>query len=339
MDKFEQNDLRELSNVQIQSNVNWEPKRWGVVGASGFIGSAIAKHLMVQGKEVVKIVAPRLRLGEELRSVTEISAVAAQEQLGNEYRSLLSGCDIVINAAGLATPDGNADDALYGANALLPVVLLQAAREAGVKRFIHLSSAAVQGNRSILDESVDYLPFSAYSESKALGEMALLSADTNTGNVLDLIIVRATSVQGENRQTTVNLRKISRSILASVAAPGTQPTVVSSLEGLITFVLAVGSEKQQLNKILLQPWEKVSVADVLKAAGGKSPVVLPGSFCRFVIGAGYLVSKLLPRLSGAVRRVELMWFGQKQTTSDYDSLYPNNSLVISTLKGQKRDTE
>ena len=283
--------------------------RWGVLGASGFIGSATAADLRSRGFEVVEIAAPRLSMpsASDGRLVAE-TAASAPETLA--LSRALRGVDIVVNAAGLATPDAPDSPALYGANALLPAVVVTAAGWAGVQRVVHLSSAAVQGRRKILDDSAETEPFSAYSRAKALGEQAALAAAQDRST--DLVIIRATSVQGEGRGTTDTLQRIARSPLASVAAPGTQPTVVSSLSGLTAFIHAVGVGNCPMRQIVVQPWEGHSVSDVLRRAGGKEPRVLPRWFCSGCLALGRAVSRWLPETAGLVRRIELMWMGQAQ---------------------------
>lgn len=178
---------------------------------------------------------------------------------------------------------------------------------------IHLSSAAVQGRRPVLDESAEVEPFSPYSRSKALGERAALAA-AEVGES-DLIVVRATSVQGNGRATTDRLRRIARSPFSSVSAPGTQPTVVSSLPSLTEFVRLVGMSTDALPQILLQPWEGLSVSDVMRLAGGRDPHVLPGPVCSGALAMGRIVGRVLPEVAGLARRIELMWIGQAQTCS------------------------
>ena len=78
--------------------------------------------------------------------------------------------DVLINAAGNPDASSQDEDGLYGANALLPALLLRAARAAGVRRFVHVSSAVVQNDKAVLDASEDLRPFSPYSASKVMGE-------------------------------------------------------------------------------------------------------------------------------------------------------------------------
>lgn len=284
--------------------------RWAVVGASGFVGSAVVAELRGRGLDVVEVTAPRL----ESTSTTAVDVVAEAGSAGSAtgtLRSAFSGVDVVVNAAGLATPGGGESPALTGANALLPAVIALAARDAGVRRLVHLSSASVQGQLRTIDSSSRREPFSAYSRSKALGEEALELLDAGP---MGITTVRATSVQGPSRPTTLSLVKIARSPLASVAAPGNAPTPVSSINALAWFVAEVGRHVGEVPAVVLQPWEGLSVREVLAAAGGRSPITLPTWLCRTVLAAGYAVSGGLlgERLHGPLRRVELMWFGQAQ---------------------------
>lgn len=282
---------------------------WAVVGATGFIGSALSSTLGSHGITVRYVKAPRLSAlsGDAAGILTEAASLAdARQDLFGE----LEGADVVINAAGLATPSGAETPGLRGANALLPALIADAADDAGVRRFIHLSSAAVQGHRPYLDESAHVEPFSAYSRSKALGEAVLAAREPGTCSVLSL---RATSVQGPARETTATLVRIASTPLSSVAGRGDSPSPASSVDALCEFVVSVGLHRGAMPPVILQPWEGATVASVLQAAGGRKPLHLPVWFCRAALKTGYLVSALLgERLHGVLRRVEMMWFGQRQ---------------------------
>ena len=301
------------SPTQNEAIPDWNPTSWVVIGGSGFIGSALVDHLQKLGQEVRVVTAPRLGLSAVERTPDAIVKLSFSTDI-DRLVGQLQGAEVVVNAAGVAAPVGGADDSMYGANSLLPSVISLAAERAGVSRFIHLSSAAVQGARDVLDTSTDVSPFSPYSHSKALGERALLKLRESL-HVNDLIIARATSVQGTNRQTTIMLKRIARSKLSSVASPGTQPTVVSSVYGLCEFIFAAGRYTEPLNVIQIQPWEGLSVYDVLELAGHKPPMVLPKSLCRALLGVGKILGSAVPRVAGVTRRVELMWFGQEQETA------------------------
>ena len=313
---------------------SWNPQRWAVLGATGFIGSAIVRHLVAQGADVLPLSAPRVELSPQMNDGKQVAALAEGHPEAARLAEALSGVDVVINAAGMATPDGRASAALYGADSLLPAIVAAAAIRAKVGRFIHLSSAAVQGNRQVLDASSEVAPFSAFSHAKALGERAVLALVGRETSDTDMLIIRATSVQGPGRPTTESLRRIAGSPLSSVAAPGDYPTVVSSLGGLTSFVEKAGRSTAALPPILLQPWEGLNVRQVLELAGDRPPIVLPAWLCRGTVTAGRTLGRAVPKVAGLARRVEIMWFGQKQGASGLPQGEPMSSTLISAaLKG------
>ncbi len=298
-----------------------------VLGASGFVGRAVTAELTRQGHTVMVVPAPRLR--STAKTVEEL--LEQSRRMDAEVQQLakdLAGADVVINAAGLAAPGDPESAELTGANALLPVLLAQAVQQSTAHRFLHLSSSAVQGHSSVLDESTRTAPFSAYSRSKDLGEQGVLAVSGST------VIIRATSVQGEDRPTTMALVRIASSRLASVAAPGTAPTPVSSISALAAFVVHASTVAEQPPAVVLQPWEGATTTSVLRAAGGREPFRIPRGLCTFILRAGYGVSTLLgERLHGVIRRVELMWFGQGQQ-ADWAAAsgFTVNPAVGSTLE-------
>ncbi|MDU6366572.1 MAG: NAD-dependent epimerase/dehydratase family protein [Rothia mucilaginosa] len=289
--------------------------RWKVIGASGFVGSAIVSRLNAEGISVDPIEAPRLAT----RSLDVDSIIDEAEQLEGIIDSLaeaFASAQVVVNAAGLAAPNMQDLPPLMGANALLPAVIAIAAQRTGVRRVIHLSSAAVQGPRPVLDASEETAPFSAYSFSKTLGEEALLDLqdyflEEHPESAPELCILRATSVQGRGRRTTELFAKMASSPFASVAGAGQGKSPVSSVYALAEFVVMLGTFPGELPTIVLQPWEGATVASASLDAGRRKPHHLPEWLCRAAIKAGYKVSELMnDRFSGSVRKVEVMWFGQ-----------------------------
>jgi len=199
---------------------------------------------------------------------------------------------------------------MTGANAMLPGVVVRAAALAGVARVVHVSSAAVQGDRTVLDAGPDVDPRTPYARSKAVGEAVAREAADRTG--VTVVVARATSVQGDDRPTTRSLRRFASSWAASVAGEGLDPVPVTSLEGLGSWVVGLASTSAP-PAAALQPWEGWTTASLLRALGGREPRHLPVPLARLLVRLGYGASAVLRgRGRAAVRRVELVWFGQRQ---------------------------
>ncbi|MDJ0323901.1 NAD-dependent epimerase/dehydratase family protein [Cryobacterium sp. PH31-AA6] len=307
--------------------------RWVVIGGTGFIGSSLIEGLRQQGVHAVSVTAPRLRLNPNVTTPEAKARLRENQESIVSLADTLRDFDVVVNAAGLASPDARGGEALFGANALLPAAVLRAAELAQVHRMIHISSAAVQGRREVLDETTATSPFSPYSESKALGESLLLDCFSESGNT-EVVIVRATSVQGEGRATTGRLRRLAQSRAASVARPGDRPTVVSSVRGLVEFLASVGCFPTPVPTIVLQPWEGMTTSSVLEIAGGRVPMRLPELFCRALIAVGYAVGAVASPVNGLVRRIELMWLGQDQKAAWAQSVgLEKNSHIAEVFSG------
>jgi UDP-glucose 4-epimerase len=279
----------------------------GVLGAGGFVGTAVKRALQQAGNGVTSIAAPRITRswgagpGRGKGMGFSVDAIAAMEES-------LRGCAAVVNCAGIAMPGADASPLLYGTNALLPVVAREACSRAGVSRFIHVSSAAVQGDCEILDETEDVTPLTPYARSKAAGERLLLR-----GNREGVTIFRATSVHGSSRIITARLARLARSPLSSVAGSGewASPQVLVQNVGSAIAHLAVCSNAPPA--IVLQPSEGQTAESVLRVLGlGREPHHLPEHLAHAVLAAAALAT-FNPRLSAARRRLHMLWFGQRQT--------------------------
>jgi UDP-N-acetylmuramyl pentapeptide phosphotransferase/UDP-N-acetylglucosamine-1-phosphate transferase/nucleoside-diphosphate-sugar epimerase len=288
----------------------WE--RWTVVGASGFIGARIVQDLRGHDLVVKELSAPRVCSPRRERQVELLTVARQHESVIAALAIQFAGQETIVNAAGLATPAAAESDDLSGANALLPVIIALAAARAGAYRVVHLSSAASQGRRRMLDESAETEPFSAYSLSKSDGELALLELCEQLNlEGPEIVIVRATSVHGAGTEKVRNLRRVAASPVASVAGAGDATTVLSSLDDFTRFVHWVGSWPEDLPTILLQPDEGLRTADILRLASGREPRHLPPWLCHVGIAVAYTLAAAVPSLRARVRRVELMWFGQR----------------------------
>ncbi|WP_267895260.1 NAD-dependent epimerase/dehydratase family protein [Nocardioides terrigena] len=286
-----------------------------MLGASGFVGSHVVSALIRRGAEVTAVRAPRLstsaRSVPDLRGELEMSHVKAES---DRLRAELAGASTVINAAGLAHATGGGDD-LFGANALLPAVVAEAMEDGA--RLVHVSSAAVQGRMSPLDESNTRAPFSPYSASKALGEeLVAQRADT--------VCFRPTSVHGPDRQVTRSLSRLVSSRVASVAGRGDGPTPQVLVDNVADAVAFIALTQQIPPAVVLQPHEGLTVAGLVRSLGGREPLHVATWLARPLVRMLSELGSVLPPIAGVARRLEMLWFGQHQvdgwlTTTDWSA--------------------
>lgn len=278
-----------------------------VVGASGFVGKAVAASLRARGCDVRPVRAPRF-------SISEVDAPRSYEVELDAVKQLeaqLAGCEVVVNCAG--NPDASSTDrsALFGANAALPGVLAAASAGVAARRFVHVSSAAVQGAVPMLDDSDDTRAFSVYARSKIIGERSVRDAPSPTSTV----IYRPPSVHSAERRVTRGIGRLARSPLSSVIGVGDAPTPQALINNVADAVAELAMSKLDPPPIVIHPSEGWTTAELMRAFGaGKEPRHLP--VC--VAGPIRTLLRLFARssrLAPNARRVEMMWFGQAQDAS------------------------
>lgn len=280
-----------------------------VVGATGSVGAAVVDALRARGCEPIHVRAPRMRADASRRA--GVLDIAPESSTVSRLAERLGQVPVVVNAAGLAAALGVDQSALTGANAMLPLLLLRACAKAGVARLVHVSSSAVQGN-GVLDESRRIAPFSAYSASKALGEQLLLGNADAVGPRPEVTCFRPTSVQAVDRPVTRSLVRLARSPLASVAGLGTGATPQVLLGNVADAIAFTTLHPGALPDVVLQPWEGLTCAKLLRLLGEREPKHLPEGAARVALSVFKAVERRHGLLPGVRRRLEMMWWGQRQ---------------------------
>lgn len=287
-----------------------------VVGASGFVGGAVAAELERCGHAVRRLSAPRQAAADPTRVDAGVGDPGARASLltgVEELAGLLADADAVVNCAG--DPDASRRDvaALFAANALVPGVVGAAAKAAGAARYVHVSSAVVQGRRDVLDSSEDVDPFTAYSRSKIAGEQWARAAGPE-----HTVVYRPPSVHAASRRVTRLTGRIARSRLACVAAPADSPspqTLIENVGSAVAFLAVHAPGPDEPPAIVHHPWEGLSTAGLLTALSGKTPRTLPRAPARALVRAMEVAGHRAPPLAANARRVEMIWFGQPQARS------------------------
>lgn len=278
-----------------------------VFGATGFVGSAVSTALAERGLTVVAVPTPRL---PGMQPALAQPFVRSQSSQLEELVAACEGARAVVNTAGVAEAQSTAISELVAANSAIPGLIARAAKQAGVARFVQVSSAAVQGRLPRLDESTQTDCFSAYARSKDLGErLALLHGPDET------VVYRPPGVHGASRSVTRAIVRIASSKLSSVAAPGDQPTPQALLANVADAIAYLATCPQRPKSIVMHPWEQLSCAELLRLLGDREPRRIPAPLARGMTRTAELVGGMVPRLRANARRVEMIWFGQEQATS------------------------
>ena len=156
-----------------------------ITGASGFVGGHVTEALSPH-HEVLAMA----RSEESARLVTGFGARPVKCSLGAVEASHLAGCDAIIHCAAFVEEWGTREQFWQG-NVEGTSQLLAAAKEAGVKRFIHIGTEAALFDGHDLINIDETLPYPAkqrflYSETKAEAERRVLAANSPSFATLSL---------------------------------------------------------------------------------------------------------------------------------------------------------
>jgi UDP-N-acetylglucosamine 4-epimerase len=167
----------------VRQSLLREPRRWLVTGAAGFIGSNLVEWLLDAGQSVAGLdnfatghrrnLDAILRGGDEDR-VGRFRLVEGDITDAVACRDACEGADYVLHQAALGSvPRSIADPvASHRSNVDGFLAMLQAARAAGVKRFVYASSSSVYGDHPALPKVEDAIgsPLSPYALTKRVNE-------------------------------------------------------------------------------------------------------------------------------------------------------------------------
>ena len=169
-----------------------------VTGATGFLGSHVARQLLARGTELRLLVRPTSRLDN-------IADLAAERVTGDlrDVKSLrqgMAGCEFVFHVAADYRLWAPQRQELYQSNVDGTRNILEAARDSGVRRVIYTSSVATMGfgnNGHLTDErspvALSHM-IGDYKRSKFMAEQWALEAGRSGQNV---VLVNPTTPVGE----------------------------------------------------------------------------------------------------------------------------------------------
>ena len=171
-----------------------------VTGGGGYVGSALVPALLARGHRVRA--ADTFWFGRDVfpdcAGHPRLEAVECDIRDRPHLPALMDGIDAVIHLACVSNDPSFDLDPAFGRSVNFDAFgdLLEAARAAGVKRFIYASSSSVYGVRDEphVTEDMDLQPLTDYAKYKAACEEALAAFTPRAG--FDAVIVRPSTLCG-----------------------------------------------------------------------------------------------------------------------------------------------
>jgi nucleoside-diphosphate-sugar epimerase len=181
-----------------------------ITGAGGFIGSHLVDSQLEAGHHV-RAVDLHLDLLRHQTAHPCLQLIRGDITEKDIVQKLVEGIDVVYHLASAHLDVSLSDEHYQRVNVAATLSMLQAARQAGVRRFVHCSSVGVIGDVKDppADENTECHPVNIYERSKLEGERAALNFAHRTG--FSVVVARPAWVYGPRCPRTAKLlRTISK---------------------------------------------------------------------------------------------------------------------------------
>jgi nucleoside-diphosphate-sugar epimerase len=244
-----------------------------LTGATGFIGQYLLRELPKRG----------YRLRVLLRRPSDVpldctSAVVGDLARPQNMAAALADVDAVIHSAGLAhAMSGRPEDDYRVFNTEATIGLARAARRAGVRRFVFLSSIRAQcgpTSEQVLTEALEPRPTEAYGRSKLAAEQGLADVGLDWA-ALRLVLVYGPGVKGNMAQ----LMRLARSPFPLPLRSLKAQRSLLSLDNLVEAIFTVLSAPEPLGRpFLVADPGPITIPEMLAAMRrglGRRPGLLP----------------------------------------------------------------
>jgi len=228
-----------------------------VTGATGFIGTHLVKALVEKGRDVRCLV-------RKTSNTTYLKKLGVELVYGDllDRESLidaLKDIDIIHHLASEVYSKKASD--FYRINVVGTKNLLEACTNKSIKKFIYLSSIAVNGvpngKRILINEKSPCYPFTPYGKSKLVAENLILSHFHNGG--ISVAIIRAPVVYGPGQPyiLTKIFRNISKGKTTYVIGNGNNLRSLCYVDNLIQGMLLAECNTNSSNPVYVISDKKV----------------------------------------------------------------------------------
>jgi UDP-N-acetylglucosamine 4-epimerase len=169
---------------EISLQLHASPRRWLLTGVAGFIGSNLLQELLELDQEVVGV--DNFATGKQI-NLDEIRGLVGPERWArfrfiegdvasaDLWPEALRGVSVILHQAAIGSVPRSIEDPLpsNAANVTGTLALLEAARQAGVRRFVYASSSSVYGDDPRLPKREPEVghPLSPYAVTKVTNEL------------------------------------------------------------------------------------------------------------------------------------------------------------------------
>ena len=227
-----------------------------ITGGTGFVGQALVQRLLADDESRRLVVA--VRRGGQRWPEQVLPIVTGDLHPSTDWSIALEGVAVVVHSAARVhiMHDTKADPlaAFRTINLDVTLNLASQAAEAGVTRFVFISSVGVNGAQTVLgkpfSETDKPNPCNNYALSKWEAEQGLLHITAETG--MEVVIIRPPLVYGPHAPGNFDslMRCLKRGVPLPLGAIHNQRSFVA-LDNLVDFIVTCITHPQAANQTLL----------------------------------------------------------------------------------------
>lgn len=241
-----------------------------VTGAAGWVGQALCQALLDRGQAVTPCARMPARLAGGRLATLAVGDIAQ----ATDWRAALEGCAAVVHLAARvhapAAPDAAEWHLHRRINTEATLALAQQAAQAGVRRFVFVSSLKVHGDTTAPgqparpDDAVD--PVDPYGRSKWEAEQGLRALSQPSG--MEVVVVRPPLVYGPGVRANMGalLRAVDRGLPLPLGAVRNNRRSLLALDNLVDLLLrCLDHPAAAGGTFLASDGEDMSTAELLEA--------------------------------------------------------------------------
>lgn len=226
------------------------PRTVLVTGANGFTGSYLCKHLIERGYRVRALVRAKRKL--DLLKNVDVELIYGELTNGSVYDALaagLQGVETVYHVAAAYRAEGVSNKYFYDVNVEGTRKVLEAAKRAGVARFVHCSTVGVQGEikNPPATEDAPFNPGDVYQASKLEGER--LARRFFQEHRLPGVVVRPVGIYGPGDLRFLKLFKFIYNGKFRMLGSGRVLYHLTYVEDLVRGIVLAGEKTEALGEV------------------------------------------------------------------------------------------
>ena len=243
----------------------------GITGASGFVGVNILKLLKGNAEYSLRLF---LHVEPSYLAEFEYDKVYGDLSNKNALQNFCKNIDVIIHLAAAISIDTKDNKTLYDTNFIGTKNLVDAAKSAGVKRFIHFSSIHALEQKPLHTVMNEDRPLALnspleYERTKALGEEYVLK---NNSETFQTVVLNPTAIIGpyDYKPSLIGLmiKKIVLGKLPAVVPGGYNWTDVRDISSVA--IAAIHKGKPGHRYILSGKWLPISeLSELIRKSAGK----------------------------------------------------------------------